>query len=240
MKHLLPIAVLSLATACSALASPPVVTLGYLPPGVSIVKTIVESARPAPLEDEGMPEDHTTARQVVLRVKGQPVREYDFGMSNYVAVGELHSADAKKYPSITGAAKKLKALLGKRPLTPPSELSVYPPLDAALEIVTHFSYIDGEWGSGYGAVVIFAQDTPRVTNADIQYYFQGLTKDGRFYVTATFALTNPKLPANYEVADQNATTEDDIKLLQKLPGDSFTPSLDEIRKLIASITIAEK
>lgn len=216
------------------------VTIGYLPPGMSIVKTVVEPASPAPLEDEGMPEDHTAARQVVLRVKGQPVREYDFGMSNYVSVSELHSADAKKFPSITTAAKKLKALLAKRPATPPSELPVYPPSDAALEIVTHFSYIDGAWGGGYGAVVIFAQDTPRVTNADISYYFQGLTKDGRHYVTATFALTNPKLPANYEVADQNATTKDDIKFLKKLPADSFTPPLDEIRKLIESITIAEK
>lgn len=237
MKYAL-LALLCLATVSLAQAAPPEVKVGYLPPGFSVTKTVVEPASPAPQEDEGMPEDRTAARQVVLKLEGQAVREYDFGMSNFVSVSELHSATAKKFPSIIEAAKGLKALLAKRPATPPNELPVYPPSDAALEIATHFTYIDAEWGSGYGAVVIFAQDTPRVTNADIVYYFQGLTKDGRYYVTASFALTNPKLPANYEVADQNATTEDDIKMLKKLPGDSFTPALDELRKLIESLVVS--
>lgn len=234
---------LFLSAAHLAVAAPPVVEIGYLPPGFSISKTLVEPANPMVSEADGIPDDVTSSRQVIFKVKNQPVRENDFGMSNYVFVSELGSANAKQFPSITAAAKTLKSLLAKRPAIPKSELPVYPTSDAALAMLTHLTYLDGDWGSGYGAVVAFAQDTPRATNADLVYYFQGLSKDGRYYLTASFALRNPKLPADSDAAykdDPNGTSEADTQLLEAQPGESFTPKLDELRKLLASITTAEQ
>lgn len=225
-----------------AVAAPPLVEIGYLPTGFSISKTLVEPANPMVSEADGIPDDVTPSRQVIFKVKNQPVRENDFGMSNYVFVSELGSANAKQFPSITAAAKGLKSLLAKRPAVPKSDLPVYPTSDAALAMLTHLTYLDGDWGSGYGAVVEFAQDTPRATNSDLVYYFQGLSKDGRYYLTASFALRNPKLPADYEAAyknDPNGTNETDTELLKAQPGDTFTPKLSELRKLLESITITE-
>lgn len=232
-----------LAASSLILAAPPKVEIGYLPAGFSVSQTLVEPANPMVSEADGIPEDVTPSRQIVFKVSGQPVREYDFGRSNYVIVSELESANAKQFPSITAAAKDLKKMLAKRPKVPSSDLPVYPPSGAALALFTHLTYLDGAWGSGYGAVVEFAQDTPRANNADLVYYFQGLSKDGRYYVTASFALQHPDLPADYEAADKadpKGTRESDTKFLQKQPGDSFKPQLGDLRKLIESLTLAGK
>lgn len=82
-----------------------------------------------------------------------------------------------------------------------------------------------------------------VNNEDLRFVFQGVTKDGRYYIDARFAIAHPSLPKG--VADTNNIARDDgnqylrkaEKDLEALPDESFKPSIADLNRLLASIAI---
>jgi hypothetical protein len=104
------------------------------------------------------------------------------------------------------------------------------------------SFIDAGWGSGFFYITKFVQDSGAwPDNETLVYLFQGLSKDGRFYVSADFRITHPALD---HAKPASSSEEDADKLTQKLGGllakegdDSFTPSLKKIRDWVATLKI---
>ncbi len=106
------------------------------------------------------------------------------------------------------------------------------------------SFVDFQNGSGIRYLTQYAQDVYPINNYSLFYTFQGLTDDGRFYVTAIFPVSTPVLPdpetidLDEEFYDNySGYIEDTIFLLDTLPGDTFTPSLIDLDLLVESLSV---
>ena len=72
----------------------------------------------------------------------------------------------------------------------------YPPRNAAHTFQLKLAYVDTAWGSGLFYLTQFSQE-PHLdfaNNEELVYLFQGLSKDGNFYVSAGIHVAHPKLP----------------------------------------------
>ena len=81
-----------------------------------------------------------------------------------------------------------------------------------------------------------------INNEELTYNFQGLTRDGRYYVAARFAVTHPSLPkgidfANVERDKKLLYLRRDERKLSRLPESSFRPSLKSLKALLSSVEI---
>jgi hypothetical protein len=103
-------------------------------------------------------------------------------------------------------------------------------------------------GSGVRFITQFDQAPLPINNNELFYTYQGLTGDGRYYITAVLPINHPDLPANAQVNDQQAQELRDftaylaktVEWLEQQPGSSFTPDLANIDTLIQSIEISDK
>ena len=103
-------------------------------------------------------------------------------------------------------------------------------------------------GSGIRYATEFAQYSAPVNNTDLFYTFQGLTSDGKYWVSAILPINNPILPpdANNPPAgmtwDQlgnnyDAYITDMITQLSSQAPDSYIPTLAALDALVSTITI---
>jgi len=76
------------------------------------------------------------------------------------------------------------------------------------------------------------------------YAYQGLTSDGKYYVSVIMPVSNSALPASGDGADLNQLSENYASYLTGVrtqldaqPDDSFTPSLAALDELAQSITV---
>jgi hypothetical protein len=130
-------------------------------------------------------------------------------------VPELKKAIATK------SDKGLKAI----PMLPAAE---------AFEVFhNHVKYLDFNKGSGVAFLTSYAQDEAPMKNGDFFYSYQGISNDGKYYLSLQYPVKAPKLPTK-------ATPKAGIDYLAKLPDGEFVPSLSEIDKMIKAITITEK
>ena len=78
-----------------------------------------------------------------------------------------------------------------------------PAKNASPSILSRFQYLDFRSGSGILFLAQYAnemQPNP-VNNEELTQVFQGLTKDGRYYVSARLAITHPSLPRGIDFTD---------------------------------------
>jgi hypothetical protein len=82
-----------------------------------------------------------------------------------------------------------------------------------------------------------------VNNEELTLVFQGLTKDGRYYVAARLAITHPSLPRGIDFTDEIerdrlwrylGKTE---KELEGFSEESFQPSLKSLKALLTSVDV---
>ncbi len=127
------------------------------------------------------------------------------------------------------------------------------PLPNAVQILhAKTARLDFAGGAGIRYVTQYVQDTAPVTSHSLLYTFQGLTADGRFYVSAVLPVENNSLPydipqaqeegfdsftynfdrAGYEayLGEQNATVDG-------LADDSFSPDLASLDALMQSLDL---
>ncbi len=102
-------------------------------------------------------------------------------------------------------------------------------------------------GEGVRFLTLYGQWLPPLNNQELFYTFQGMTRDGKYYITAIFPITHPSLPefdsvpsgytneswasaAQNYVANQAAT-------LEAAAVTSFLPSVNVLDALIQSLNI---
>ncbi len=148
------------------------------------------------------------------------------------------------YPYVYKAAEELKKMLVKRPVNFSSGLrSKIPDLttvDVEHAFYAKVRYIDFPSGSGIVFLTQYTQepDSVLINNDDLVLVFQGLTKDGRFYIDAHFNLYHASLPKDPEAATEKPGTaylKKAEKQLNDLPDDSFEPSIARLVGVIQSL-----
>ena len=146
------------------------------------------------------------------------------------------------------AAVDLKALLQSR--QPGDQIPYLPLLVSAKEIlIARVDYLDFQGGSGVRFLTQAGNGLAPVNNSALVYTFQGMTSDGKYYVSAVLPVTHPALGAETTPDEEmiNAITADPgyyasylaekTAWLDGQPAASFTPNLDKLDALIRSIAV---
>jgi hypothetical protein len=153
----------------------------------------------------------------------------------------------KAYPEISFAAAELRRILSKRPKAPDTtkDLPDLPVAGAGQSINSKAQFVDFVAGSGILFLTQYTQEAfPNpINNEELTCNFQGLTDDGRYYVAARMTITHPSLPKGIDFTDHIQRDKrlrylkEGEKGLNRLAEDSFQPSLTELKRLLASISI---
>jgi uncharacterized protein YjbI with pentapeptide repeats len=138
-----------------------------------------------------------------------------------------------------GQIEGLQSLLKARPSAPEDAIPLLPLINAAQVLHAQVRYLDFENGSGVRFITQYSQEVVgRLTNQNIFYTFQGLTRDGKYYVAAFFPITASGL--SDELVDEpsdaaQAHLAEDIQHLNSLSSQEFDPDL--LDSLIESMVV---
>ena len=147
-------------------------------------------------------------------------------------------------PSVADKIDRLKNLLAARPDSPEPPLPYLLSVPAGQVIAARIHYLEFKNGSGIVYLTQFAQDISPVNNYSLFYTFQGITNDGRWYVTAALPVNHPLLPADSNIENYDAFAEnyenylaDTKTLLESQPAESYTPNLNLLDELFRSLRV---
>lgn len=191
----------------------------------------LEDKRPLPAFEKG-PRYFFPARSFICFIPLGDPSEKEFG---------------KAYPEISSAAAELRQILSRRTkaLDTTKRLPDLPLNGAGQSIRSKAQFVDFVAGLGILFLTQYTQEVfPNpVNNEELTCNFQGLTNDGKYYVAARMAITHPSLPRGIDFTKHIDRDEklrylkEGEKRLNRLADDSFQPSLAELKKLLASISI---
>jgi len=167
----------------------------------------------------------------------------------YALAGEDYSAT-----TIT----QLQELLATRPPAVEGSLPFLVMAGAAQIFHTKMAYLDFVNGSGVRYLTSYGQYSVPYNNHDLFYTFQGLTTDGRYWVSVIFPVNHPVLPPTYDSTAvppggmpipswDSPTYEEDMRtyyaamqgIMTASADASFVPGLDCLDQYIQSLNIGD-
>jgi hypothetical protein len=131
----------------------------------------------------------------------------EFSLAGYPSSNTSFEPLIRIYPvselGVVAAATvgQLEDLLADRPTTLPSTLPLLPALPAGQLVHSGIRYLSFENGSGVRLLTQFAQSSWPVNNQGLVYLFQGLTNDGRYYISAFLPVRASFLPDRVDDPD---------------------------------------
>ena len=161
-------------------------------------------------------------------------------------------------PDVSTTVNGMQQLLNNHPANIQTGIPFLPIENAAQVFRAQVGYLNFQNGQGIGFLTEYAQYSAPVNNHDLFYTFQGLTNDGKYWISmllpANAAYLQPAyndntLPAGGVAAPDmnsanfsNEMTAYYAAMVQKLngtPADQFTPSLSCIAQFVQSINISD-
>ncbi|KAF0109756.1 MAG: Uncharacterized protein FD147_2081 [Chloroflexi bacterium] len=160
-------------------------------------------------------------------------------------------------PNVVERVSGMQTLLTSQPATPDQAIPFLPVYAAAQVFRAQVKYMNFQNGQGARFLTEYAQYYAPVNNHDLFYTYQGLTADGKYWVSATFPINAAYLqenadaiapaggvPAplmtspNYE-AEMLAYFPIMINMLNATADNAFTPGLDCLDQYIQSLNISD-
>jgi hypothetical protein len=171
-----------------------------------------------------------------------------YSVSDFEAVNPTSAESIKSLGSLL--AQRIDLSAAYPPHQPPDRLLPFLPLEnagAAFYLKPH--YLDFQNGSGISYLTLLTQgklafDGKTLADGGLFYTFQGLTKDGKQYISATFpvAVTIPldPAPANWNEDNQAlaAYNQSVLNKLQQADSSKYRPNLDQLDALVRSLNVA--
>lgn len=154
----------------------------------------------------------------------------------------------KSYPTVADATKDLSLLL-KSKSAMPKNIPYLPWMDASTPINSHMKYVNFKNGSGVRYIATYQIEQEVVSNDGLLYSMQGLSTDGKYFVSAMIPIKSKTLPAKSDAATwskekydtfskdfANYSKKEEAKL-NKLADGAFSPSIADLDKIIESIKV---
>ncbi len=154
------------------------------------------------------------------------------------------------YEKISDYAKttiaNLKTLLANESTAPDKEIPFLPVFNATQVFHAQVQYLKFSGGHGIRFVTQFDQAFLPINNLEIIYTFQGLTDDGKYYISAILPVASNILPNTDQVpADQQQTfgdtfpqyLKDTVKKLDAQKSSDFAPELSLLDAVIQSLQV---
>ena len=210
--------------------------------------SITVSVSSATVPGQNMGEDY---------MPGETYPTYDeFRFNDYAIADHFHTPVINIYPvaeyrSISAAASDVIDTLQWTLANHPSggslsNLPFLPIWNAAQMFSAKVAYFNFQNGSGVRYLTMYGQAVYPLDNQNLFYTYQGLTGDGRYYISAILPVTNMDLP------NDGATTVDDwyefdqnwdayivgtLQWLNDQDANHFFPSLTSLDEMVASFRI---
>lgn len=173
--------------------------------------------------------------------------EYDFILQGYAIPDAFHKPvihiyDVEKIsnvnPVYAETVQYLKQYLQDKPIqarsSDGSTLGKYAPFlpfwPAAQIFVSNFNYQDFQNGKGVSYLTTFHQALYPLDNYNLFYTYQGITDDGKYYISAVLPIRNPLLPDQAPQPDDSffdgyrLYLEEVVRNLNAQPAETFTPN----------------
>lgn len=247
----------------------PNATLTSLPPAFEGVEVSV-----APLSIVLSPELASGARGSQFSLaEGENVAPWEvtpghtvLTLEGYLLQGKTHQPQIYVYPAqayaemFPGAFESIRRLdnILYTPGGPVinDQLPTVPFFNAGQIFASNIEVVSFQNGQGVRFVTEYAQYTAPANNHDLFYHFEGVTRDGTYYVIAILPISNPMLAETSDagaplptggvpylyMADPNADMQSYytsvLDVLNASPSEAFTPTLNQLDRLIQSMRIA--
>lgn len=182
-----------------------------------------------------------------------------FNFNDYALAHTFHNASIAVYPTAEYAAmqpyaaeafSRLAQVLASRQtsFTGNQTLPLLPIWNAAQMLQSNVSYFRFANGSGVRYLTQYGQAVYPINNEAVFYTYQGITDDGKYYITAVLPVNHEALPNTAEEGipngDWQGFSENFLAYLEaiepwmdELPADGFTPRLEELDAMLASLTV---
>lgn len=212
--------------------------------------------------------DQTIARNITPKtIQGQNLGEeqlpgetypsyIEFSFEGYGVSDHFHEPKIRVYPveeyriinpsaaSIVDALQQ--TLIDKPGGSAMSNLPFLPMWNAAQMFSANVEYIDFQNGSGLRYLTMFGQAIYPIDNMNLFYTFQGITDDGRYYISAVLPIIHGGLPNDgasllddYEGFIENWDTylAETLTWLEEQTPQSFLPNLEDLDAMMSSFVI---
>ncbi len=175
----------------------------------------------------------------VLQLKGRLPGRADDNIIEVTPLRDRTVRDfSKAYPGLNSAAMALRGLLGKTQLPGMKALEKADPgtVDAAYALCARVEHVESPWVRGFVFLVQTTQeesgDLPN--NRELNYEFLGITRDGAYFVAASFAVNHPSILKEPVYANAQKLRESE-RQLAGFDEDSFQPPLSRLKTVIRSM-----
>jgi hypothetical protein len=149
---------------------------------------------------------------------------------------------------IDGKVAELQALIAGGALPAKGALPLLPVFNAAEEFRAQYQVIAFSGASGIRYLTQYAQYSDPINSHDMFFSFQGLTADGKYWISAILPVSNSMLPSNGDNPPAGMTWEqfgnqfdtyiaDLVPKLEAQPPESYNPTIAALDALIKSIAI---
>jgi hypothetical protein len=179
----------------------------------------------------------------------------DISLTGYVLTGSFHEAQINVYPVQEFIA--LNPIVAERITTlqkiiqdksnEPGNVPILPVWNATQVFFSNPTYLDFQNGSGIRYLTQYGQAIMPINNHDLFYSFQGLTTDGKYWISAILPVNHPSIQATYDdplpadIDQFMANYEQYTTLLRAnldtQPPATFKPSLADLDAMISSIIV---
>jgi hypothetical protein len=141
---------------------------------------------------------------------------------------------------IPAQVASLQVLIAGGP-APSKGLPILPIFNAAQEFYAMYQVLPFSSGNGIRYLTQYSQFVDPINNHEVFYSYQGLTADGKYWISAILPISNPLLPA--DGTNPPNTQNFDSYLagvaaqLNAQPPDSYSPTIHMLDALIGSLSI---
>lgn len=150
---------------------------------------------------------------------------------------------AKAYPALQKDAEDLRAILKAGAVHPEisKDLPDWNCEDCEETIHAKAQIVDTPWCAGVQFLTTYVQEAAEIDNERLVYKFEGLSKDGAYFIAVEVPLRHPSLPIRAPGLD--SMNESQVKAyyaqaedqLNRADDDTFKPSLVSLREMVKSL-----
>lgn len=208
-----------------------------------------------PAEGEGVAPWEVTPGHTQITLEGYPLQDKFHQPQIFVYPA---SAYAELFPGAFESIHRLDNILyDPAGINLNQPLPLVPFFNAAQVFASNVQAVSFQGGGGVRFVTEYAQAPVPVNNHDLFYNFQGLSRDGNYYIIAIFPVTAPNLaetsdpaapiPAGGVAFPDTSSSNPDFQgyyaaiteLLNGTAPEAFSPSLSQLDALIQSMQVVQ-
>jgi hypothetical protein len=205
-----------------------------------------KSVKAEPLENPQDKPDGVAPAHIEITIEPAKIQIYAFPLTEAKEAGDKF---AKKYPTVDSAAKDLKKLLAKPVAAKSKDTPFLPWADATTYFESQKKQVAFKNGKAISFLAEYLIEPDVIDNARLIYTAQGVSSDGKYYLSVVSPVKTKSLPEKGDVSKMtpdaykkfSATfsayaTKVGAKLDRLLPA-SFEPDLADLDKLVKSIEL---